>query len=59
MSIDSSQPWAMGTAGNQRRQAHPAICATCGASTTVPFLPRADRAAYCSDCFRSRKQRGQ
>lgn len=31
----------------------------CGAGTTVPFVPRADRAVYCSDCFMSRKQHGQ
>ena len=58
MSSDISQPWAMVTCGAHRREVHAVICATCGASTTVPFVPRADRAVYCADCFRSRKQRG-
>jgi CxxC-x17-CxxC domain-containing protein len=26
-------------------------CAGCGASTTVPFVPRLDRPVYCSSCF--------
>ena len=56
MQFDISQPGTNGNAGNRRRDVHAAICATCGASTTVPFVPRADRAVYCSDCFRSRRQ---
>lgn len=34
-----------------RREMHPAICASCGAETQVPFLPRGDRPVYCSTCF--------
>ena len=56
MQFDISQPGANGNAGNRRREVHDAICATCGASTTVPFVPQADRPVYCSDCFRSRRQ---
>ena len=33
------------------REMHPAVCAQCGAETTVPFRPRGDRPVYCSDCF--------
>lgn len=34
-----------------RREMHPAICASCGIETKVPFLPRGDRPVYCSTCF--------
>ena len=34
------------------RQMFPAVCATCGKSTTVPFEPRQGRPVYCSDCYR-------
>ena len=33
------------------REMYPAVCAECGAETTVPFRPRGDRPVYCSDCF--------
>ena len=33
------------------REMHPVVCAECGKNTTVPFQPRGDRPAYCSDCF--------
>ena len=59
MPSDISQPRAHGNAGTRRRDVHAAVCATCGANTTVPFVPRADRAVYCSNCFRSRKQQGR
>ena len=59
MLSDISQPNANGAAGNRRREVHAVVCATCGASTTVPFVPRANRAVYCSHCFRSRKMVGQ
>jgi CxxC-x17-CxxC domain-containing protein len=35
----------------RERQLHNAVCATCGKATQVPFLPRADRPVYCSDCY--------
>ena len=34
------------------RQMFPAVCATCGQATQVPFQPRGDRPVYCSDCYR-------
>ena len=36
-------------------QRHQAICADCNASTTVPFLPAADRPLYCADCLYLRR----
>lgn len=33
------------------REMFPAVCASCGKSTQVPFKPRDDRPVYCSDCF--------
>lgn len=33
------------------REMHPAICASCGAETEVPFKPSGDRPVYCFDCF--------
>jgi CxxC-x17-CxxC domain-containing protein len=38
------------------RQMFPAVCATCGAETQVPFQPRQDRPVYCSDCFAKTKR---
>jgi CxxC-x17-CxxC domain-containing protein len=39
----------------RERQMFPAVCASCGRQTEVPFQPRGDRPVYCSDCFRSRQ----
>lgn len=38
------------------RQMYPAICATCGKETQVPFEPRLDKPVYCSDCFVPRQR---
>ena len=38
-----------------RTRRHPAVCAECGKSTTVPFRPSQDRPVYCSPCFRVRR----
>jgi CxxC-x17-CxxC domain-containing protein len=35
------------------RDAHDAVCAQCGAATTVPFKPRGDRPIYCRTCYAS------
>ena len=37
--------------GYQRRQMHPAVCASCGKDCEVPFEPRNGRPVYCSDCY--------
>ena len=34
---------------------HPAKCADCKASTSVPFLPRPDRPVYCGPCLRTHR----
>ena len=36
----------------QAKEMHPAVCATCGKQTQVPFKPRTDKPVYCSDCFK-------
>jgi CxxC-x17-CxxC domain-containing protein len=33
------------------RQMTQAVCAQCGTTTQVPFVPRGDRPVYCSDCY--------
>lgn len=35
----------------QQRQMYPAVCASCGKDTQVPFEPRTGRPVYCSDCY--------
>ena len=41
--------------GGYQRESHSAVCADCGAETTVPFKPSGDRPVYCRDCFSARK----
>jgi CxxC-x17-CxxC domain-containing protein len=45
-----------GRSDRSERQMYPAVCATCGAETQVPFQPRQDRPVYCSDCFAKTKR---
>ena len=40
-----------GGGGGGARTMYPAVCASCGAQTEVPFQPRGDRPVYCRDCF--------
>ena len=35
------------------RALYPAVCASCGKETEVPFQPRLGRPVYCSDCYSS------
>jgi CxxC-x17-CxxC domain-containing protein len=37
--------------GQEPREMHPVVCASCGVETTVPFVPRYERPVYCSICF--------
>ena len=37
------------------RTRHQAVCAGCGKSTTVPFVPTQSRPVFCSPCFKSRR----
>ena len=46
-----------GYGGNGGRQTYPATCASCGAQTRVPFIPRGDRPVFCRDCYQARKGR--
>ena len=48
-----------GTPNGDRRQTYPAVCAICGADTTLPFKPDHNRPGYCLSCFRARLQRTQ
>ena len=47
-----------GRGGGDRpqRESFEAVCAECGAQTTVPFKPSQDRPVYCRDCFRSKRR---
>lgn len=38
------------------RESFDAVCAECGAATTVPFQPTQGRPVYCRDCFRSKRR---
>jgi len=38
------------------RESHEAVCAECGATTTVPFKPTQGRPVYCRDCFQSHRR---
>ncbi len=38
-----------------QRQMYPAVCASCGKQTEVPFEPRTGSPVYCSDCYRKIK----
>lgn len=38
------------------RESYEAVCAACGATTTVPFKPSQGRPVYCRDCFRSKRR---
>ncbi len=40
----------------RQREMFPAICASCGKETLVPFEPRDGRPVYCSDCYASQKR---
>jgi CxxC-x17-CxxC domain-containing protein len=47
----SSMPRSRNTSGEY----YETICADCGRTTSVPFIPREDRPVYCSDCFQSHR----
>jgi len=38
----------------QEREMFPAVCATCGKETTVPFQPSGDKPVYCRECYQPR-----
>lgn len=41
---------------SQQREMHPAVCASCGKETTVPFLPSGEKPVYCRDCYQPRNR---
>ncbi|MEW5866917.1 MAG: zinc-ribbon domain containing protein [Bacillota bacterium] len=43
----------------EAREMFPAVCASCGAQTSVPFRPRADKPVYCRDCYQGSRGRRQ
>ncbi len=35
------------------RQMYPAVCASCGVQTQVPFQPNGSKPVYCRECYQS------
>ncbi|MHB8572225.1 MAG: zinc-ribbon domain containing protein [Candidatus Dormibacteria bacterium] len=46
-----------GGGGGFRREMHEVVCAACGVTTEVPFLPTNGRPVYCRDCFQTVRAR--
>jgi len=42
--------------GRQEREMFPAVCATCGKDTMVPFQPSGEKPVYCRECFQLRER---
>lgn len=40
----------------QERQMYPAVCASCGKDTMVPFQPSGEKPVYCRDCYTPRNR---
>jgi CxxC-x17-CxxC domain-containing protein len=40
-----------------QRQMYPAVCASCGQETEVPFEPRQGRPVYCNECYSQMRAR--
>ncbi|MDI6814236.1 MAG: zinc-ribbon domain containing protein [Desulfitobacteriaceae bacterium] len=38
------------------RQMYPAVCASCGAETEVPFQPSGEKPVYCRDCYQAMRR---
>ena len=45
-----------GFQGRIEREMHPAVCHTCGTSTTVPFKPTGEKPVYCRNCYKPKRQ---
>ncbi|ODA41293.1 zinc-ribbon domain containing protein [Desulfosporosinus sp. BG] len=45
-----------GYGSRPQRQMFPAICASCGVQTEVPFQPSGEKPVYCRDCFQSMRR---
>ncbi len=46
---------ASGPGRSSRGEQYEAVCAACGRSTLVPFVPREDRPVYCNECFQAQR----
>ncbi|MGE5405948.1 MAG: CxxC-x17-CxxC domain-containing protein, partial [Candidatus Saccharibacteria bacterium] len=46
-----------GGGGGGNRQMYPAVCASCGKETQVPFQPSGEKPVYCRDCFKPQPRR--
>jgi CxxC-x17-CxxC domain-containing protein len=53
-SARKAQSRSNGGYARQPREMFPAICASCGKETQVPFQPSGDKPVYCRDCYQSR-----
>lgn len=42
--------------GRPQREMFPAVCASCGKQTEVPFQPSGEKPVYCRDCFQPRER---
>lgn len=42
--------------GRPQREMFPAVCASCGVQTEVPFQPSGEKPVYCRDCFQSMRR---
>ncbi len=38
------------------RQMYPAVCASCGVETEVPFQPTGEKPVYCRDCYQAARK---
>lgn len=45
-----------GFGSRPQRQMFPAVCASCGVQTEVPFQPSGEKPVYCRDCFQSMRR---
>ncbi|NLB61503.1 MAG: zinc-binding protein [Clostridiales bacterium] len=39
----------------RERVQHQAVCSSCGANTTIPFVPKNDAPVYCDSCYKARR----
>ncbi len=47
---------SVGSRSDQPRTMYPAVCASCGINTEVPFEPRQGRPVYCRECYEAQRQ---
>ncbi|HBV88016.1 zinc-ribbon domain containing protein [Desulfosporosinus sp.] len=45
-----------GFGSRPQREMFPAVCASCGVQTEVPFQPSGEKPVYCRDCFQSMRR---